>query len=207
MQTWYLISECWNRKYLMKVHLKFWRTNMTRWGGRCRDCEIKACNFPSIYQTLIGWGEIETKLKFAWNVNNLDLNTEISHAMFSFIQEPSEEKHRSIRPSQDMKLCLLSIYDCYTHVMKFIIKTTGITDRLSVLVSSPQSGCCGLTVGTAGPFPSGWRLKRRKSSLENQEFIIRSISSFDEISFSDLKNNIEKVMLTYANQLTKGWSH
>ena len=91
--------------------------------------------------------------------------------------------------------------------MKFIIKTTGITDRLSVLVSSPQSGCCGLTVGTAGPFPSGRRLKRRKSSLENQEFIIRSISSFDEISFSDLKNNIEKVMLTYANQLTKGWSH
>ena len=91
--------------------------------------------------------------------------------------------------------------------MKFIIKTTGIADRLSVLVSSPQSGCCGLTVGTAGPFTSGGRLKRRKNSLENQEFIIRSISSFDEISFSDLKNNIEKVMLTYANQLTKGWSH
>ena len=45
--------------------------------------------------------------------------------------------------------------------MKFIIKTTGITDRLSVLVSSPQSGRCGLTVGTARPFPAGRRLKRR----------------------------------------------
>ena len=145
----------------MKFHLKFWGTNKTMRWVKCRDWEIKACNFTSIYQTLIGRGEIETKLKFAWNVNNLDLNTEISHAMFSFIQAPSEEKHRSIRASQDMKLCLLSIYDCYTHVMKFIIKTTGITDRLSVLVSSPQSGCCGLTVGTAGPFPSGRGLKRR----------------------------------------------
>ena len=84
----------------MKFHLKFWGTNKTMRWVKCRDGEIKACNFPSIYQTLIGRGEIETKLKFAWNVNNLDLNTEISHAMF--IQEPSEEKHISIRGSQDM---------------------------------------------------------------------------------------------------------
>ena len=45
--------------------------------------------------------------------------------------------------------------------MKFIIKTTGVTDGLSVLVSSPESGGGGFTVGTAGPFPSGRRLKVR----------------------------------------------
>ena len=50
--------------------------------------------------------------------------------------------------------------------MKFIIKTTGIADRLSVLVSSPQSGGGGLTVGTARPFPSGRRLKIRVSEGE-----------------------------------------
>ena len=43
--------------------------------------------------------------------------------------------------------------------MKFIIKTTGVTDGLSVLVSSPESGGGGFTVGTAGPFPAGRRLK------------------------------------------------
>ena len=45
--------------------------------------------------------------------------------------------------------------------MKFIIKTTGITDGLSVLVSSPQSGGGSFTVGTACPFPPGRRLKSR----------------------------------------------
>ena len=87
--------------------------------------------------------------------------------------------------------------------MKFIIKTTGIADRLSVLVSSPQSGCCGLTVGTAGPFPAGRRLKRRGHWRVNSVYHQRSILGFDEIAFSHLKNNIEKVMLTYGNQLNK----
>ena len=43
--------------------------------------------------------------------------------------------------------------------MKFVIKTTGVTHRLSILVPSPES--CGgrLAVGTAGPFSSGRGLK------------------------------------------------
>ena len=203
MQTWYLISECWNRKYLMKVHLKFWRTNMTRWGGRCRDCEIKACNFPSIYQTLIGWGEIETKLKFAWNVNNLDLNTEISHAMFI-------HKTRTLRGKTQFYQtlarygtnCVCSWYNCYTHVMKFIIKTTGITDRLSVLVSSPQSCRCGLTVGTASPFPSGRRLKRRVHQIRDQSWVLMK---YHFLIWKIISRKWCWLMLISTH--TKGWSH
>ena len=57
--------------------------------------------------------------------------------------------------------------------MKFIIKTTGITDRLSVLVSSPQSGGGCFTVGTAGPFPPGRRLKSQsEEGGEKQEEIL-----------------------------------
>ena len=51
--------------------------------------------------------------------------------------------------------------DIDTHIMKFIIKTTGIADGLSVLVSSPQSGGGCFTVSTAGPFPPGRGLKSR----------------------------------------------
>ena len=53
--------------------------------------------------------------------------------------------------------------------MKFIIKTTGIADRLSVLVSSPQSGGGRFTVGTAGPFPPGRRLKVRVRLREEEK--------------------------------------
>ena len=54
---------------------------------------------------------------------------------------------------------LKHIFSRSTYVMKFVIKTTGVTDRLSILVSSPQSrgGC--FTVSTAGSFSSGRRLK------------------------------------------------
>ena len=53
--------------------------------------------------------------------------------------------------------------------MKFIIKTTGVTDGLSVLVSSPESGGGGFTVGTAGPFSSGRRLKVRVRLREEEK--------------------------------------
>ena len=72
-----------------------------------------------------------------------------SHAMSA--QEPSKETYQTQGPVTVINECDPSD----THVMKFIVKTTGITHRLSVLVSSPQSrgGC--LAVSTAGSFSSG----------------------------------------------------
>ena len=43
--------------------------------------------------------------------------------------------------------------------MKFIVETTGITDGLSILVPSPESGGGCLAVGAAGSFSSCGGLK------------------------------------------------
>ena len=70
--------------------------------------------------------------------------------------------------------------------MKFIIKTTGIADRLSVLVSSPQSRGGRFAVGTAGPFPPGRRLKVRVRVREEEKnqtrFTHQSSFRFDKRS-------------------------
>ena len=47
------------------------------------------------------------------------------------------------------------------------------------------------------------KIKRRVHWRVSSVYDQRSILDFDEILFSHLKNNIEKVMLTYANLRTK----
>ena len=39
--------------------------------------------------------------------------------------------------------------------MKFVVKTTSVTDGLSILVAPPQSGLRGFAIGTRCSFPSG----------------------------------------------------
>jgi len=52
---------------------------------------------------------------------------------------------------------------CATHIMKLVVESTGVTNRLPVLVPAPQRRGRRLAVGTTGARPPRRRLQRQLS--------------------------------------------
>lgn len=58
-----------------------------------------------------------------------------------------------------------------SHPMEFHVEATGVADRLSLCVSSPQGGGGGVTVGAGQAHPPRGRLQRMKYDREKTFFI------------------------------------
>lgn len=58
-----------------------------------------------------------------------------------------------------------------TYVVQFVVQSTGVADRFTVLIPPPQGGLRGLAVGTRGTFSSGCTLLRKRGFTMRTEVV------------------------------------